>query len=382
MATQKSIARIISPPWAQGPNGGAFIDTLGAVSDSLLDKARQGLNAHLPGRGPDSALPYLAEDRRLVQGPAETNAQFIQRLKTAFDSWRRAGSRRSVLEQIQAYLAGTAPGLSGAMPEATIVGGDVNQTVWDQLFWYMAQGAPPQRTVVPVPVNWDWDGVYLPWRAWLVLFMAPVATGQAGTGATVASVGGSGATGVTSGFATLTGLSGLSAGNVGDFITLSGGSHSGNNGSFQIVRIVSASSCVIANRAAVATDTVAWSIAHYPFIAPGPVWGSPAFVWGATTWGLSVDPAVIVSIRQILKRWKSATAYYPNIIISFGGGNGSSGTECSPLSNTHSGNSGLWGFYAVNVNGVNVPGRRPNNPFTAFANGTGEYVQCNSPNVT
>jgi hypothetical protein len=392
---QKLASPAMAPPWfVDGVTNGAspdvakaavrFLYCLGLCLDMLDEKANEAQLAKLPGFGTDpSLLPFQAADRLLIQGPQEPSAQFIVRLQQAFDSWARAGSRPAVLEQIQGYLTDLQPGVAAALPECLIVGGNTTVSTWDTINNGDPQGQQPAHAYI-TPANWNWDGVDNATRAWLVLFMHLVPTGASGSGASVASVGGSGVSGVTSGFATITGLSGFTAVNIGEYLICTGGAHSGNNGTFQIVAVPSSSSVIIANTAAVATDTVAWSVSAYPFIGPAPVYGSPSFVWGqGYTWGVNCSSFVIQSIRQIVQRWKSASTYYPNIIISFGGGDATAGNEFSPNSSQGSGNpDGTWAGPGKLVNGCWVPARTTVNPFTAFCDGTGVSVQCYEKNRT
>ena len=379
----------LSPPWLCGEDTNAqkFMYVIGLALDALLEKQNEGMIAKLPGQADPSAIPLQAADRLMVQGPAESNASFILRLQNAYEAWGRAGGRPAVLEQIQAYLTDLQPGVVASSPECLIVGGNSSLSTWDTIFGTTPQGAPPAHALVQ-PANWKWDALDRPARAWLVLFMQLVATGQSGAAASVTSVGGSGVGGVTSGFATIDGLSGMTTANIQQYFTATGAASSANSGTFQIVDVVSSSSIVIANTSAVAGDAnngaIGWSIGKYPYIGPAPVWGSQGFVWGsAMTWGVNCSPLVIQSIRQILQRWKSSVAYYPNIIISFGGGDGTAGKEFSPLSSQGAGNpDGTWQDYGNNVAGCWVPSKKPQNAFTAFCDGTGSAIQCYEKNVT
>ena len=219
-----------SPPWLQSGAAEKFMFTLGYMSDLLLEKCNQAQKIRMPGQGDVSQIPYLAADRVLVQGPAESNAAFTGRLQTAFAAWKTAGSRLSALEQLQAYIQGLQPGVAATMPGMTIVGGNASTTVWDSLEVGAAVGAPPAHFTAS-PANWNWDGVYNPWRSWLVLFMSQVATGLNGTTAAISSTGfgsepggrlvsgvwvpADSGTPVNSPFLTLTGLAGLSSANNG-----------------------------------------------------------------------------------------------------------------------------------------------------------------------
>lgn len=370
-----------APPWLQDPQSAAFLQTFSSCLYLLSGKSNCASRAGLPGYGDPSVIPLQAADRVMVQGPSESNASFIVRMQGFLDAWRVAGSRPAVLQEVQGYLTGLQPGVLATLPECLIVGGNSTYSRWDSLTFADAQGAPPARSIV-TPMNWNWDGMANASRSWLVLFMHLVATGVSGSNATVASTGGSGVSGVTSGFATITGLSGMQSSDLQNYLTLTNAASSGNVGTFQITSVLSASSVIIANPKADASDllngVIDWSVGHYPFIAPAPVWGSPSFIWGTEAkWGVNCSPLVIDSIRNIVRTWKSASTYYPNIIVSFGGGDGTAGNEFSPLSAQGAGNpDGTWGNIGKNVGGVWVPAKTSLNAATSFCDGTGLSPQC------
>lgn len=373
----------MSPPWLVGDrsNGQLYMATIGTACESLLEKQDEGISARLPGQSDPSLIPYQAADRVLVQGTGETNAQFIARMKDYLTAWSHAGSRASVLGQLQAYLTGVQNGASVYYPEILIVGGTQATATWDTVNGDFAQGAPPNHADVS-PSNWTWDSKDESWRSWLVVFLRRLAVdGLHGLTAAVTSTGGSGVAGVTSGFATVTGLVGITPDQVNQYIGFSGGS-AGNLGVFQITSVLTSTSVIIANPSAVVEGGLKWGVSYYPYIGPGPVWGSPSFVWGQNeTWGLSCSSLVVDSIRNILSTWKSAQAFYPRIIFSFGGGDGTPGNEFSPNSAEGAGNpDGTWGTLGKTVSGVVVPGVAPLNGFTAFADGTGVSVQCYEKN--
>lgn len=378
----------LSPPWLKDGDAEKFLYTIGLCGDLLLEKLNQGVRMRMPGQGDPSALPYLGDQYLLEKGPAETDASFAARITGANQAWQGAGNRVSVLNEVQAYLTNLQPGVAAGTRQCLIVGGNAAWTTWSTLYNGATPGAGPSLTRIaagsPAGV-WNWDGQVAPWRAWLVLFMQPVATGNSGTGATVASIGGSGVAGVTSGFATINGLSGITSADVQRYLLCAGGAHPANNALLQIVAVPTASSCIVANPSAVATDTVSWSTWSYPFIAPGPVWGAPGALWGDTnrSWGLSCSADVITSIRQIVQTWKSQRTYYPDIIVSFSGASGVAGDEFSPNSAQGSGNpDGTWGGLGKTVGGIVVPAKQPLNPFTAFCDGTGQAINCYAKNRT
>jgi hypothetical protein len=419
----------LAPEWLTTGTAERYMYVLMTCMDLLQEKANQAVKIRFPGKGDASQIPYLAHDRLLVQGPAESDESFVLRLRTAFDAWRRAGSRRSILEQLQAYIQGLQPGVAAELPAMSIVGGSYpTVTTWDVTRVADDPRAIPARTMVQ-PGNFDWDGKSQPWRAWLILYMHLVPMGLSGSAATVTSAGagsllgqlvsgvwvpGTSGTAINSPWLTVSGLSGLDSGHVGKWLTLSGAPVSGNNGTFRIVSVLSPTSCKVANPAGgVDGGPIAWSVGDYPFIAPGPAWGTPGFTFGQgesetppidtgvnrggtwqpaaslpgygpqLSWGLSVNSNVVDSIRLILKRWKSARTYFPNIVIAFDGGTGVAGSAYSPLSSTGSGNpDGTFGTYGQNVSGVWRPSRLIDSPYDCYCQGTGTHSNCSEENVT
>jgi hypothetical protein len=422
----------IAPEWLTTGTAERYMYTLQFCSDLLIDKCNQAIKFRMPGQGDTSQLPYLANDRMLVQGPGETNASFVARLTAAFSSWKLSGSRSGVLQQLKAYMQNLQPGVAASLPAMTIVGGCYpNVTTWDTAYVGDDVFAPPTHTK-STPANFNWDGKSQTWRAWLVLYMSSVATGLSGVSGSNASTSngsfvnpGSNVGGVwvpaVSGiatntpFMTLTNLSGLTPSVVGMWIAITNSARTANNGFFQIVQYISSSSCVIANPNAAVPDlnAITWSISSYPFIAPGPAWGSPGYtfgqgqtesppldfgsniggVWQPTaisggqptiSWGLSCSANTIESIRLLLQRWKSAGTYYPDIIVCFDGGTGgTAGNAYSPASTPGNGNpDGTFGGRGHNVSGVWTPTRLINYTSDCYCQGTGTWINCSVPNVT
>jgi hypothetical protein len=397
---QRDWVKQASPPWLQTGNGERFMYTIGLMSDFLLEKANQAAKIGMPGEGDVSQIPYLANDRQLVQGPAESNASFIQRLRTCFAAWKKAGSRVAVLAQLQAYAQNLQPGVSGVLPQMAIVGDSGTVSQWDTLYQDTPLGSVPSKQIVS-PANFNWDGVVKPWRAWLILYMATVATGLSGTGADVmfraagSLPGGQNIGGVwvpaTSGtpvnypWYRLTGLSGLTTNNVGQWLQCSGFANAGNNGLFPIVAVVNSGECTIANTAGVLGDTGGtWSVVEYPWIGPAMPYGAPnSPAYGSGTYGVDVSSEVIVSIRQIVQRWKSGATWYVHIVVAFDGSTGVAGSAFSPNSAQGSGNpDGSFGPHGKNVGGVYVPTRLISSPYDAWCDGTGTYSKCSVQNVT
>jgi hypothetical protein len=421
----------MSPGPLKTGNAERYMYTLGLCSDLLLEKANQARKINMPGLGDPSQLPYLAADSVLVQGPNEPNASFVDRVSLTFPNARNWGSRQSILRELQAYATNMQPGVAAVLPEMAIVGGGPSSATWDLLYNGAKQGSAPVHVVSAN--GWDWDGVIKPWRSWLVLYMALVARGVSGTGATIANgpattiatgqnvsgvwVPGGTSLGTYYPFAQVSGLSGMTAENLGDWLVLSSATHGANDGTFQIVQVISATTVLIANSSFVATDTAAWSLSHYPWIAPGLCWGAPNQTFGqganplppadlgeningvwqpsadtgdygfASSWGLSCTAQMIQSMRQLVQRWKQAGAYYPNIIVAFDGGDGTYGNAYSPYSTAGRGlPNGSFGTIGENLNGVWSPTRNTNvsefSAYDCFCGGSGDYAHCTVENVT
>jgi hypothetical protein len=429
--------RLLSPPWLSEYDAEKFGYTLGVCSDVLLEKAFQAVTIRIPGLGDPSQLPYLSSDRLLVQGPGETDAEFVLRLQNCFAAHKKRGSRLSILGQLQAYAANLQPGVAAGLPLMGIVGSVVGSSIlgvatWDVLYNGQEQGAAPYHSTVIGGGGgpWDWDGLFQVWRSWLILYMHLAPTALSGAAAeTSAAFGNAGDTGHTvSGvwvpnagvtlntpFMNMTGLSGLSAANIGMWLTVSGSSHAGNNGTFPIVSVASATTCAIANPAGVASDSgpLTWLISYYPWIGPGPVWGAPGYTFGqgasplppedtgelvngvwqpatdsapygtSYSWGLSVPAQTIAAMREIVQTWKAGQVYYPNIIVAFDGSTGAVGSAYSPLSGVGSGNpDGTFGPVGQNPSSVWVPTRQVSSPYDCFCNGTGTRRYCTVEDIT
>ena len=127
-------------PWLAGrTNGSNDVLSYGTVLDDNIDTVKEAVKARFPDYAPSDALPYIGSDRGLIQGPTETTADFITRLKTAWDDWARAATPLELLVQLywarfpgaiiiqqngQAYSLSGAP-TAGADPSALLVINDV-----------------------------------------------------------------------------------------------------------------------------------------------------------------------------------------------------------------------------------------------------------------
>lgn len=365
----------LSPPWLARAAGEKFLYTAGLCIDGLIEKLNQGVLARMPGVGTPTALPILAQDRNIIQGPNETVLSFQGRLRSVFEAWQRAGSRRAIFSQITAFF--TPVTTLGKLPNAAIVssvGATPTDALWDVFYSDQANLDAPFH--LRIANQWNWDNIFQWWRAWLILYAYLVTTGNTGTTVGYNSIDNSFSAGTA--FVKLVGLSGVTADMQYAYIGIAGAASGANNGVFQIVKVNSATSVTIANQNAVIPDAnngaISYGIFKYQPVGPGPVWGSPT-VWGDTTisWGLNTSADYVRTIRTILNTWKSAGTFYPWIIFAFSSGPGDSGSALSPYTLTFDKPMGDWGEWAKTVDGIVVPARTVGLGEVRFADGTGIY---------
>jgi len=170
--SQREAIGALAPPWLGKDTAERLLYDLGLGADALLEKLNQAMRAHMPGAGDPSALPLLATDRVLIRGPSETDAAFALRLTQSFDAWQHAGARRSVMAQELGYVSGWEAVAAGQVPRAVIVSNSAEvfaASSWDTFYNTSDTSQQPAHVRV-LPLNWNWDNINQPWRAWLVLF--------------------------------------------------------------------------------------------------------------------------------------------------------------------------------------------------------------------
>jgi hypothetical protein len=117
-------------PWLfAGPNGLAEGRALGQFADAQRLYLKQGIQQRFPDYASTDALPYLGGDRKLIQGPSESNANFQIRLKTAWGN---------------SPITVSAPGLPAAQPGGVVEGWALAGTWLEllvQLYWAGFSGA-------------------------------------------------------------------------------------------------------------------------------------------------------------------------------------------------------------------------------------------------
>lgn len=381
---QRDAVKQYSPPWLANGFGERFLYNLGLGMDALLEKMNQAMRARMPTLCDASALPLIGSDRLIAQGPNEPTANYRVRLQKAFDSWQQSGTRRSVLQQVLAYVSNPANVPGSYMPSAAIVSvaktvaGVGSEASWDTYYYGDDTSKPPSHRRV-VPCNWNWDNVSNWWNSFLILYFPIILSSTTGTTATFVASG-------TGGHTLVTGLTGMTAASVGQFLQVTGAASSANNGIFQVTQYVSSTQVWIANSAAVLPDanngSIHWTLGSFPAIAPQLAWDSPGLTWASDNstsqaWDVNVSPQYVQALQGLLRTWKSANTFYPWIIMSFV--NGTTGSELSVNQATGADNpDGKWGSWAKTVNNVAVPSRTvglQTSPLDAYCDGSAVYVK-------
>lgn len=168
----------VYPTYMLGPTFQAYLWAIDLIHDDAIDATAMALRAAFPSLAPYDALPWLAQDRQIFQGPNEPVTSYVSRLIQWLDLWRHAGSDTSVLLGMLSFLYPLTPQVAMVASQ-----GDI-QTKWSV---YVAGSTPfppgqqnptpPAISIVAPQPNWDWDGsdppYYYPWmrwRAWPIVY--------------------------------------------------------------------------------------------------------------------------------------------------------------------------------------------------------------------
>src|SRR3954467_14502185 len=103
-----------APPWLQGPNGGPFQAEFGGAKDEVLDRARLGVLARMPGKmlreqdaaqveAPSDALDHIGADRGTPRAAGESDATFASRLLEVWARNQYLGGPYGMLKALDDY---------------------------------------------------------------------------------------------------------------------------------------------------------------------------------------------------------------------------------------------------------------------------------------
>lgn len=161
MTTYREYLERLLPGWMKGHWGARYIYPLGLVLDAIMQATTDATKIRiLTPETPDDALGELGRDSSLERYPVDTPATYLARLQRRFSTWKRAGSRPAVIEQLEAF----------GFQHATIYSArdlGVENPDWSR-FWVVVEGLgwewPAWDEINPVNGNplifWDdfiWD---------------------------------------------------------------------------------------------------------------------------------------------------------------------------------------------------------------------------------
>lgn len=93
-----------APPWLQDADGQSWNRVLGLAKQSVLEAARAAVKARFSSTAPLDALHELLEDRGLDPSWKETEPSVRERIRRAWNTWEKAGSKLGMGEALE--LAG------------------------------------------------------------------------------------------------------------------------------------------------------------------------------------------------------------------------------------------------------------------------------------
>jgi hypothetical protein len=183
MGSYREYQVLTAPPWLQGPNGGAWQAELGGAKDEVLDRARLGVLARMPGKiareqtaanveAPPDALDHIGADRGTPRAPAEADPTYATRLLAVWATNQYLGGPYGVLKALDDY------GYTG-----------VNLIYDNGRYWYLSGGVLTTGTLMAMitrgRAGWMFDADPLlgaMWSRFGLLFTADAAnlSGAAG----------------------------------------------------------------------------------------------------------------------------------------------------------------------------------------------------------
>lgn len=106
MSNYENFQPSILPAYLARVNGRAYAATLGMLKDQLSDYARAAAVIGMPNALQPEALPAIGYERQMPRGLSETDAQYAERLRQAWDAWHLAGTPLGILLQLEVLYPG------------------------------------------------------------------------------------------------------------------------------------------------------------------------------------------------------------------------------------------------------------------------------------
>lgn len=159
-------------------------NTVAHVIDAMIDGLFEGRLAAMPGQidepgfgGFESldALPFIGRDRRLIQGPTETPAEYAARLRAWRSTWALAGTAYGLLGAIRAVMVPSPPLLrvvssAGVWWTLDEDGTLTLHTTQGYGFSITAAGDVTANSVTAHPWDWGQDGAPDAHRIFLIIY--------------------------------------------------------------------------------------------------------------------------------------------------------------------------------------------------------------------
>lgn len=165
-------------PWLVGDHGKDWWGAVGAVFDGEIERARAAVKCRLPGSAPSDALGFVASERGLERGPAETDDEFALRLQYAWDLKALTGTPLGLL--LALYYAGF-PGAvvvqqngRGYELTGTPSLADITAPLYAAPSWFTVTELSANPAIEGAPPWWSFDLDVAFCSRFAVLFPGPV----------------------------------------------------------------------------------------------------------------------------------------------------------------------------------------------------------------
>ncbi len=160
--TFRTLRRFMQPRWLTDDEGGLVGYALDLIRDSFINRIVLGYNAGFPQSGPErapappDALSRMGQDRRVIRGINESDADYSARLVNWLVDRRTAGNPYTLMRQLAAYT-GAATGCS--FRTFDVRGNCYSRAVDGTQTAHLKTGL------------WNWDGDTARWsRFWVVIY--------------------------------------------------------------------------------------------------------------------------------------------------------------------------------------------------------------------
>ncbi len=145
--TNAEWAQELAPPWMSGRVGELWVASLGFIHDLQAEFALQALKGGMMRSDTFhvSGLPLIGGERQMPRYPAESDAEYLARLRAAWEAWADAGNFNAIVDQL------------------AVIG--LTAEIWEQ----GQKGPAPAHDSTNV---WNWDDDLANWSRFFVVITA------------------------------------------------------------------------------------------------------------------------------------------------------------------------------------------------------------------